>query len=502
MTFAAAEVEVSRFLAGRHRNLIDGVWQGPVSGKSLEAMNPSTGRVLAEFANGDATDIDLAVRAARRSFDDQRWRGLSGDERAQVLWRFAELLEAHGEELKRIDILNNGMTLELAGWSVTAAATWLRDFAGLTGRVFGKNGSGAMSGGGVDIHAYTAREPVGVVGLITPWNGPLGSFVVKVGPALAAGCSLIVKPAENTPLSALRLAELAMEAGLPAGVLNVVTGLGPTAGQALVDHPDVDKVSFTGSTATGRQIIRSAAANMKRVTLELGGKSPLIVFDDADPEITIPGAVNAIFMNAGQVCLAGSRLFVERKSFDKVLEGVAEAARSIRLGSGLDPATEMGPLISAKQKQRVGDYIALGRKEGAAIVVGGEPIDREGYFVQPTVFANVKPDMRIAREEIFGPVLVATRFDDLNEVIDEANDTRYGLGSGIFTRDVNKAHLVAGRLRAGNVWINCYGLLHQAMPFGGYKESGWGREMGTEAVDGFLETKSVFIQLKTPMPPG
>lgn len=494
----ALRKEVTQFLAADHRHLIDGEWRGSTSGKTFEVYDPASGKPIALVAEGAAPEIDLAVAAARRSFADRRWRGLTGDARARILWRFSDLMERDAAELAQLEVANNGMPLEMAQWLVAISASWLRDAASLTGRIFGKHASGAISGGGLDMHAYTLREPIGVAGLITPWNAPIGSFVNKVGSALAAGCSVVVKPAENTPLTALRLAALSMEAGVPPGVLNVVTGFGPTAGQALVDHRGVDKISFTGSTAVGKQIVRSASDNLKRVTLELGGKSPLIVFDDADLDRAIPSAANAIFFNTGQVCLAGSRLFVQRKCFDKVLSGIAEIAKSIRLGSGFDPQTQMGPLISAKQKQRVSEYVDLGRREGADLVTGGGAPDRDGFFIEPTVFANVKPDMRIVREEIFGPVLVATRFDDLDDMLRLANDTRYGLGSGIYTHDVNKAHLIAERLEAGNVWVNCYGTLHPSMPFGGYKESGWGREMGSDGIDSFLETKSVFVHLRRP----
>jgi acyl-CoA reductase-like NAD-dependent aldehyde dehydrogenase len=487
--------EVSQFLASHHRHLIDGQWCDSVSAKTFEVFDPAEGQAIGTVAEGDAADIDHAVAAARRSFEDRRWRGLTADARGRVLWRWGDLVERNAEELSQLEVANNGMTLELATWLVAAGAGWLREYAGHTSKIFGRNASGAISGGGQKMHAYTSREPVGVAGLITPWNGPIGSFINKVGPALAAGCSVVVKPAENTPLTALRLAALGLEAGIPNGVLNVVTGFGPTAGQALVNHRGVDKISFTGSTAVGKQIVRAASDNLKRVTLELGGKSPLIVFDDADLRLAIPGAANAIFFNSGQVCLAGSRLFVQARVFDEVLAGIANIAQSIRLGSGLDPRTQMGPLISAKQKERVSQYVELGKREGAELVAGGGAPMGNGYFIEPTVFANVKPEMRIVREEIFGPVLVATRFEDIDDVVRLANDTRYGLGSGLYTQDVNKAHLIAERLEAGNVWVNCYGVLEPSMPFGGYKESGWGREMGADGVDSFLETKSVFIHL-------
>lgn len=487
---------IDGFLARRHGLYIDGGWRQATAQRRFDVHDPATGAVIASVAEGDAADIDLAVAAARRSFDDRRWRGMSADARSQVMWRLAELIERNAREFALLDVVDNGMPIGYANAIVGFCAMQLRYYAGLITKSAGRNGSPAVSHDGQRVHAYTSVEPVGVAGIIIPWNAPLGALVIKVAPALAAGCSLICKPAELTPLVALRFAELAEEAGLPAGVLNVVPGFGPTAGQALVDHPDVDKISFTGSTGTGKHILAAAAGNLKRVTLELGGKSPVIVFDDADPDITIPGAAMGIFANTGQVCVAGSRLFVQKKSFDKVVAGIADFAGNMKIGSGLDPDNAIGPLISREQRDKVMGYIESGRKEGAEVVTGGATVDGGGYFVKPTVFANVNRDMRIVREEIFGPVLVATPIDDIDELVRAANDTRYGLGAGIYTTDVNKAHLVADRLQAGSVWINGYGFMDPSMPFGGYKESGWGRELGTEGMSAFQETKSVFIQLK------
>jgi len=485
---------VERFLASRHDLLIDGEWQASASGARYDALNPATGMPIANVARCDGDDVDRAVNAARRAFENFRWRGLSSDARARLLWRFSELLEANAAELVELEVLNNGMPRAFAEWGVAASASWLRHFAGMAGRVIGRNASAAVSGGGAHFHAYTALEPVGVVGLIIPWNGPIGTFVIKVAPALAAGCTCVVKVAEDTPLTALRLGELALEAGIPAGVLNVVTGFGD-AGAALVAHEGVDKISFTGSTETGKSVLHSAADSVKRVTLELGGKSPCVVFDDADMEQAIPGAAMAIFANTGQVCFAGSRLYVQRASFDRVVEGVARFARSLKIGSGLDAANQIGPLISEKQRRRVCDYIALGEEEGGQVVAGGKAREGDGFFVEPTVFTNLSSSARIVREEIFGPVVVATPFDDVDEVIALANDTQYGLGAGIFTSGLAKAHSVAARLRAGNVWINCYGVMNPAMPFGGFKQSGIGREMGDEGFSAFLESKSVYVNL-------
>lgn len=487
---------IAPFLERQHGHFIDGDWRASAGGERIAVNDPATGSVVASLAGGEAADVDAAVAAARASFDDRRWRGQSADARSRVLWKLSELIEANAEELALLDVVDNGMPIGYARAVAGFCGAQLRYYAGMITKIAGRNASPAVSHDGQRVHAYSSVEPVGVVGIIVPWNVPLGNLVIKVAPALAAGCSLVCKPAELTSLSALRFAELAVEAGLPAGVLNVVSGLGAVAGQALADHPDVDKVSFTGSTATGKRIAAAALGNMKRVTLELGGKSPVIVFDDADMDLTIPGAAMGIFGNTGQICVAGSRLFVQKKSFDKVVAGIADVANGIRIGSGLDPETAIGPLISGAQRDKVLAYIESGRKDGAEIVAGGDAVDGAGFFVKPTVFANVNRDMRIVREEIFGPVLVATPIDDIDELVAAANDTRYGLGAGIYTNDLSKAHGVAERLQAGSVWINGYGFLDPALPFGGYKESGWGRELGPEGLAAFQETKTVYMQLK------
>lgn len=487
--------EIGDYLKRDHQLFIDGGWQAASAGGRLEARNPATGRVIGTTAEATADDVDRAVAAARASFDDRRWRGLDAEARGVILWRIAELMEANARELALLEVANNGMPMVFADWLIKLTVSQLRYYAGITNKITGINASPSMSSNATRIHAYTSVEPVGVAGLIIPWNGPIGALMIKLAPALAAGCSVVVKPSELTPISALRIAELAAEAGLPAGVMNVVPGYGATAGDRLVNHPDVDKISFTGSTATGKRIVAAAAATLKRVSLELGGKSPAIIFDDADPTIAVPGASMGIFANTGQVCFAGSRLFVQKKSFDSIVSGIADFARTLKVGPGIDADNQIGPLISEGQRERVARYLDLGVKEGAEVVAGGNSLDRDGYFVEPTVFANVNRDMRIVREEIFGPVLVATPVDDLDEIVALANDTRYGLGAGIYTQDVNKAHLVAERLQAGNVWINGYGTMHPAMPFGGYKESGWGRELGQDGLSAFQETKSVFLHL-------
>lgn len=490
----ATSPAVGKFLQRKPMLLIDGKWCPSVTGEVFDVENPATGQVIAHAARGGAGDIDAAVRAARQSFESRIWRDKTGAERSRILWDYASLIEDNIDELLELEVLDNGMPYAFADYVVRASAEWLRHYARHAANIFGRNVSGSVSGS-QRFHAYSASEPVGVVGLITPWNGPIVTFALKVAPALAAGCSCVVKPAENTPLTALRAGELAMEAGIPAGVLNIVTGFGHDAGAALAEHPDVDKISFTGSTAVGKSIVKASAGNLKRLTLELGGKSPCIVFDDADLDATIPSAAMAIFANTGQVCFAGSRLFVQRKSFDKVVGGIADFAKGMKIGNGLERDNVLGPLISRKQHERVMEYIEIGRSEGAELVAGGNGIGGAGYFIEPTIFADVNANMRIVREEIFGPVLVATPFDDIDEVLCAANDTRYGLGAGVFTNDVNKAHHLADRIEAGNVWVNCYGVMHPALPFGGFKESGWGREAGTEGLDAFLEQKAVTIQL-------
>jgi len=495
MSLEHLSVPASAFLSRSHGSLINGEWLKDPREDMIGVFDPADGLQIAAVPAASAEVVDRAVAAARASFDDGRWHGLAAEDRRQVLWRFADLVEAHSDELAQLDVIDNGMPLAFAKWEMGACASWLRHFAGQTTQLFGRNASNAMSGGGIEMHAYSSVQPVGVVALIVPWNAPAGNMMIKLAPALAAGCSCIVKPAEETPLAAMRLGELALEAGIPDGVVNIVIGYGRTAGQALADHPDVDKVSFTGSTETGKRIVAASAGNLKRVTLELGGKSPVIIFDDADIEAAIPQVAMGIFANSGQVCFAGSRLYVQRGVYDRVVAGVADFSKALKVGSGFDPESVLGPLISGKQQDRVAGFIDRACCQGAEVVTGGQKIGERGFFVEPTVFANVQHDMDIMREEIFGPVLVVTPFDDLDEVIRAANDTRYGLGSGIFTRDVNKTHRVARRIDAGNVWVNCYGMTHPALPFGGFKESGWGREMGSEVLDAFTEKKSVFVKL-------
>ncbi len=485
---------LAAWLAKPKQNLIGGKWIPAVSGKTFEVFNPANDTVIARVAEGESEDINRAVRAARRAFDTGPWRRMTPSERGKLVWRIGDLILQHADEVAELECLDNGKPRAVArGADVPLAADLFHYMAGWATKIEGQTiPISVVYAPGAAFHAFTVREPVGVVGQIIPWNFPLLMAAWKLGPALATGNCVVLKPAEQTPLTALRLGELMMEAGLPDGVVNIVTGFGETAGAALAGHDDVDMVAFTGSTEVGKIIVRAAAGNLKKVSLELGGKSPNIIFKDtADIELAINGAANAIFFNHGQCCCAGSRLMVERDIFDTVVSGVAAQAKKIKLGPGLSADTEMGPLVSREQLQRVTGYMRQGKDAGACYVTGGGRKGGEGYFVEPTVIKDVTPNMSIVREEIFGPVVVAEAFTDADELIARANGTEYGLAAGVWTRDIAKAHRIANALKAGTVWVNCYNIFDAALPFGGYKQSGWGREMGHEVLNLYTQTKAV-----------
>jgi phenylacetaldehyde dehydrogenase len=484
---------VENFIAAPRQLFINGQWVDAASGKTFETPNPATGEILARVAEGDAEDINRAVRAARRAFEEGPWSRMTPSERGRIIWRIGDLILDHVDELAQLESLDNGKPFAVAqAADVPLAADLFHYMAGWATKIEGNTINISVPYmPGANFHSYTLREPLGVVGQIIPWNFPLLMAAWKLGPALATGNCVVLKPAEQTPLTALRLAELMAEAGVPDGVVNVVPGFGETAGAALAAHNDVDKVAFTGSTAVGKLIVAAAAAsNLKKLTLELGGKSPNIVFDDAGPA-AIEGAANAIFFNHGQCCVAGSRLLVQRGSFDEVVDGVAEIAKSIKMGPGMEAGTQMGPLVSDEQFRLVTGFLESGKAEGATALAGGGRFGDRGYFVEPTVLTNTNPDMRVVREEIFGPVLVAAPFTDLDDIAAVANDSDFGLGAGIWTKDISKAHTLAKKIRAGTVWINCYNVFDAALPFGGYKQSGWGREMGHQALEAYTEVKAV-----------
>ncbi|MGD6741800.1 aldehyde dehydrogenase family protein [Streptomyces sp. BH106] len=467
-------------------------WVAASSGATLTTSDPGTGRALAEVPLAGAEDVDRAVSEARQAFTT--WRRTAPLERAAILWRIADTLEAHADELALLETLDTGKPLEHSrGYDLNSAINEFRYMSGLAARVNGRLSPLSTMPSGV-FHSYTRLEPLGVIGAITPWNFPLANASWKIAPALACGNTVVLKPSEETPLTTIRAAELMLQAGLPAGVVNVVTGDGST-GQALVRHPGVNKITFTGSTSTGQEIARVAAENMTRVSLELGGKSPNVIFADADIEAAILGAVGGGFWDSGEVCSSGSRLYVERPALDRVLEGLRKATEAMPIGHGLEPDTAIGPLISARHLDRVSGYVEEARGEGVEVAFGGERLDREGHFYRPTALLGASPDSKVINEEIFGPVLTVVPFDDATEVIDAANATSYGLAAGVWTSDIAKAHHFSENVEAGVVWVNSYGVVDPTMPWGGLKKSGWGRENGEQALHEFTEAKAVCMQV-------
>ncbi|MGV0906441.1 aldehyde dehydrogenase family protein [Mycobacterium novum] len=480
-------------------SVLDEVRLRPGAGEVIPIVDPATEEQIGEFNDGGAEAVNDAVARARASFDSGVWSAMPARDRAKILWRIADLIDEHADELAQIDSINTGMPLMQAQMIVPTCAEIFRYYAGwctkLNGEAHQVQMSGGISGAHADLHAYTLKEPYGVVGLIFPWNGPVFNACTKLAPALAAGCSSVAKPAEETPLSTLVLVRLLSEAGVPDGVVNLVTGYGHTAGAALVDHPGVQKIAFTGSTEVGKRIVAASAGNLKRVSLELGGKSPVLIYDDADLDTAITMAAMGIFIHSGQGCICGSRIFVQRGVYDQVVDGIAMVANNLQLGGPRDEGAMIGPLISEKQLNRVMGFIDEGKRDHVDVITGGHRLDRRGFFVHPTVLANVDPGMRLYQQEIFGPVVTVLPFDDDDEAVALANDSEYGLAATAWTRDLSRAHRLAKRLEAGTVSLNCQMVFDHSVPFGGYKQSGWGHEWGRDGVESFLQTKSVYTQL-------
>jgi acyl-CoA reductase-like NAD-dependent aldehyde dehydrogenase len=479
------------FLRAPKQLLIGGKWMPAKSGKTFETINPSNEEVLALIAEGDKADIDEAVKAARKAFEEGAWPSMGPHQRARLMLKIAELIDAHTDELAELETLDNGKPLTFSkAFDVPAAAETFRYYAGWVTKLYGETNPSDPA-----FFNYTLREPVGVCGQIIPWNFPLLMAAWKLGPALACGNTVILKPAEQTPLTALRLGELMMEAGLPAGVVNVITGFGPGAGSSIAEHPAIDKVAFTGSTEVGKIILKASAGNLKKVSLELGGKAPNIIFPDADLDQAVPTSMMGVYFNSGQVCCAGTRIFVQRDRYDEVVEKFANFSKGVSVGDPFDQKNVIGPVVSQEQFDRVKGYLAIGKKEGAKVSAGGETYGEKGYFVKPTLFSGVNNNMQIAREEIFGPVGAAISFKDENDAVLQGNDTDYGLSAAVWTRDISRAHKVARSLKAGTVWVNCYNQLDPISPFGGYKQSGFGRELGKYAIDLYTQIKSVWMKL-------
>ncbi len=492
----AVRADVRQFLSGPKKLFIGGEWVDAASGRTFATHDPANGDKLTDVAYGQAEDVDRAVRAARDAFDNGPWQFMKPNQRERLIWRVGDILSDRADEIGQLEALDNGKSAGIASAVDTAwAADVFRYYAGWATKIEGTTVNVSMPfAPGAAFHAYTLREPVGVCGLIVPWNFPLLMASWKLAPALAAGNTVILKPAEQTPLTALLLGEIFAEAGFPPGVVNIITGFGD-AGAALASHDDVDKIAFTGSTEVGKKIVDAAKGNLKKVSLELGGKSANVVFADADFDAAVVGSLNAWLFNHGQCCVAGTRLLVEDSIFEKFTQAVADAASQVKIGPGLDPTTELGPLISQEQFDKVTGYLAAGLADGARALTGGKRWGTEGFFVEPTVFVDVKPEFSIVEEEIFGPVVTAMPFSAADGVAAAANNSIYGLAAGIWTKDISKAHRTARQLKAGSVWVNQYNGFDTAMPFGGYKQSGWGRELGASAIDLYTQTKSVNIAL-------
>ena len=479
------------FLRAPKQLLIGGKWMPAASGKTFETVNPANEEVLALIAEGDKADVDAAVKAARKAFDDGAWPTMGPHQRARLMFKIAEIIDAHTAELAELETLDNGKPLTFSsGFDVPAAAETFRYYGGWVTKIYGETNPSDPA-----FFNYTLREAVGVCGQIIPWNFPLLMAAWKLAPALACGNTVILKPAEQTPLTALRLGELMMEAGLPEGVVNLITGFGPGAGSSIAEHPGIDKVAFTGSTEVGKIILKASAGNLKKVSLELGGKAPNIIFPDADLDQAVPTSMMGVYFNSGQVCCAGTRIFVQRDRYDEVVAKLANFSKNVSMGDPFDQKNVIGPLVSREQFDRVKGYLEVGKKEGATVAAGGEAGAGKGYFVKPTLFTDVNNDMQIAREEIFGPVGAAIAFKDENDAIFQGNNTEYGLSAAVWTRDLGRAHKVARSLKAGTVWVNCYNQLDPISPFGGYKQSGFGRELGRYAIDLYTQIKSVWMKL-------
>ena len=500
MTLALTNVEprtegAKAFLARRRKQLlIDGRWRDAEGGGVFASFDPASGRHLADLSEATFADVDAAVASARAALNSKAWRGLTPSARGKLLWRIADLIDAHVEELAELETLDQGKSYRTGRFGeIPASAEQFRYYAGFATKILGTTIPTSISyqPEGKQIFAYTTREPIGVVAAITPWNSPMLMEAMKLAPALAAGCTVVLKPAEETSLTALRLGELMLEAGLPPGVVNILTGLGETVGAALTAHPDVDKVAFTGSTEVGKLIVGAARGNLKKLTLELGGKSPAIVMPDADLSMAVPGIARGIFSNSGQVCVASSRVYAHRTIYNQLVDGLAKSAGSMTLGHGLDETTDLGPLVNRKQADRVAGFIAEGAIDGAEIAAGGHQFGEHGTFYEPTVVTSVRPDMRMMREEIFGPVVAVTPFDEPDEAIAYANDTTFGLAGSVWTQDLSSAHRLASQIKAGTIWINCHSYFSPELPKGGHKQSGWGYENGAPGLDNYLETKTV-----------